>query len=160
MYITVVEQARRPEFYQRLRVPDTLDGRFDLVVLHAFLLLYRLGREGQAAKHLSQALFDLMFADMDGSLRELGVSDLGVGRRVKAMAKAFYGRVAAYEPGLSDASVLADALHRNLYRGAEKDSAILEAMARYVRAESENLLSQPFDKIGSGHVRFGDPIMP
>src|SRR5574340_1791889 len=102
LYISVVEQARRSEFYLELAVPDSLDGRFDLLTLHMFLLLNRLGQGGRAFRGLGQALFDLMFADMDQSLRELGVSDTAVGGRVKAMARAFYGRVAAYEPGLAD----------------------------------------------------------
>jgi cytochrome b pre-mRNA-processing protein 3 len=101
LYERAVAQARQPGFYTALGVPDSLDGRFDLVAVHVFLLLYRLKRERAAAAPLAQCLFDVMFDDMDESLRELGVGDLGVGWRVKAMAKALYGRLAAYEAGLA-----------------------------------------------------------
>src|SRR5262249_7437053 len=72
LYARVVEQARLADFYRDAGVPDTLDGRFDMIVLHAFLVLHRLKQEGQAQGPVGQALFDLMFADMDASLRELG----------------------------------------------------------------------------------------
>jgi cytochrome b pre-mRNA-processing protein 3 len=86
-------------------------------------------------KGLNQALFDLMFADMDRSLREMGVSDMSVGKRVKEMARAFYGRVDAYEPVLDDAAKLEEALARNLYRGAEVTQSSLSAMAHYIQKQ-------------------------
>jgi cytochrome b pre-mRNA-processing protein 3 len=138
-------------------VPDTLDGRFDLLVLHVFLLLHRLGREGRPLKALGQALFDGMFADMDRTLRELGVSDMAVGGRVKAMAQAFYGRIAAYEPGLTDTARLTEALARNLYRGVAVDDALLAAMAAYVREQAELLAGQDAARLALGQVRFGAP---
>jgi cytochrome b pre-mRNA-processing protein 3 len=95
LYGAAVAQARNPAFYVECRVPDTLDGRFDLIVLHLCLLIRRLRREGETGATLAQALFDTTFDDMDRSLREMGVGDLGVGRRVKAMASAFYGRATA-----------------------------------------------------------------
>src|SRR5579885_2019728 len=96
LYRAVVAQARAPAFYVAYGVPDTLDGRFDLIALHMFLVLHRLKSDTDAST-VSQALFDIMFDDMDRSLREMGVGDLGVGRRVRAMAEALYGRMAAYE---------------------------------------------------------------
>ena len=92
LYGAVVAQARQVVFYRDLGVPDTVDGRFELIVLHMVLLLRRLNREGDDGAALRQALFDVLLDDMDRSLREMGVGDLGVGRRVKAMGKAFYGR--------------------------------------------------------------------
>ncbi|MBV9552744.1 MAG: ubiquinol-cytochrome C chaperone, partial [Alphaproteobacteria bacterium] len=94
-YGSVVEQARRPAFFTALGVPDTLDGRFELICLHAFLYLHRLKGEPPPAPALAQRFFDTMFADFDRSLREIGTSDLSVGRQVKRMAEAFYGRVRA-----------------------------------------------------------------
>jgi cytochrome b pre-mRNA-processing protein 3 len=160
LYAAAVRQARRPEFYVSLDVPDSLDGRFDLLALHVFLLLFRLGKEGAEARMLSQAVFDVMFADMDGNLRELGVSDLAVGSRVKTMAKALYGRIAAYEPGLADVSLLKDALRRNLYRGGGVSEAVLAAMTSYVRQESAGLLAHELTELSEGRVRFGAPVMP
>lgn len=160
LYEAMVAQARRPEFYLHCAVPDTLDGRFDLLVLHAFLLLHRLRAGGREAARLAQTVFDLMFADMDSNLRELGVSDLAVGHRVKAMARALYGRIAAYEPGLEDAGRLEDALRRNLYRGAPVPSAAVSAMARYVRTQAAELAAQPMQQFLSGRVLFGEPAQP
>ena len=103
LYRSVVEKARFPRFYSGAGVPDTLDGRFELIALHAFMVLRRLqGRSGTNRQSLAQALFDTMFADMDRSLREMGAGDLGVGRRVKFMASSFLGRVKAYEGGLDN----------------------------------------------------------
>ena len=102
LYNRVVEQARRPAFYTTCGVPDTLDGRFDMIVLHAFLLFHRLKLDHPRSADLSQSVFDLMFADMDRSLREMGAGDLGVGKKVKTMVRACYGRIAAYEAGLAD----------------------------------------------------------
>ncbi len=100
LYAGAVAQARQPVFYARLGVPDTVDGRFDLVALHIFLILQRLKAEPDAAP-FAQAVFDAMFADMDRNLREMGVGDLSVGKKVKAMAQGLYGRIAAYEAGLA-----------------------------------------------------------
>src|SRR3979411_2634123 len=100
-YRRVVEQARRPGFFTDCGVPDTVDGRFELICLHAFLYLHRLKREQQGAAGLGQRFFDMMFADFDRSLREMGTGDLSVGREIKRMAQAFYGRIEAYGGGLS-----------------------------------------------------------
>lgn len=156
LYIAIVAQARRPEFYVRAAVPDTLDGRFDLLVLHIFLVLHRLRAEGRRTSAFAQKLFDLMFADMDQNLRELGVGDMSVGKKVKAMAKALYGRIAAYEPGLTDAAVLADALGRNLYRGRPPETGVLDRVQRYVRATATDLASQGVEALLAGQVRFAE----
>src|SRR5512135_2803202 len=97
LYDAIVSQARRPEFYEGGGVPDSIDGRFELIVLHAYLVLRRLRAAGGAGEPLAQALVDVLFADLDASLREMGAGDLGVGKRVKRMATAFYGRIGAYE---------------------------------------------------------------
>jgi cytochrome b pre-mRNA-processing protein 3 len=139
MYAAIVSQARRPQFYAELGVPDTLDGRFELVALHTFLVLRRLKARGEAGNS-GQSLVDLFVEDMDASLRELGASDLGVGRRVKAMAQALYGRISAYEAGLDgSADALEAALRRNLFGTAPEPGprpGSLAALAGYVRAES------------------------
>ena len=135
LYVKAVAQARLPVFYAEREVPDTVDGRFDLLVLHMFLLLHRLGADGKPMRRVTQGLFDLMFADMDQSLREMGVSDMRVGKKVKEMARAFYGRVDAYEPALGDSAKLEEALARNLYRGHEVKPASLSAMAHYIQTE-------------------------
>lgn len=160
LYVAAVTQARRPEFYGQLAVADSVDGRFDLVALHVFLVLNRLGRDGAALRELGQALFDLMFADMDQNLREMGVSDISVGTKVKTMVKAFYGRVAAYEAGLDDRGAMEDAVARNLYRGEPVDKACLAAVATYICGEAESLATQDTNDLKEGRVRFGAPLTP
>lgn len=160
LYLTAVQQARLPEFYLHWGVADTVDGRFDLLTLHVCLILARLAREGGGQKDLSQALFDLMFADMDVNLRELGVSDTGVGSRIKSMAKAFYGRLAAYTEGLADRASLSSALERNLYRGRPVEPTVLAAMADYARQQSRSLAAQAVGELMEGRVVFGLPPVP
>jgi cytochrome b pre-mRNA-processing protein 3 len=156
LYEAAVRQARDPAFYERLGVPDTVDGRFELVALHGFLLLRRL-RTAPAGAALGQALFDVMFADMDASLREMGAGDLGVGRRVKTMAKGFLGRMAAYDAGLADAAALPAALRRNLYGTVEPAAGALAAMAGYLREAARALENQPDSALGQGRASFPPP---
>lgn len=157
LYALAVAQARLPAFYQIGGVPDTVDGRFEMISLHAFLLMHRL-KALEGGKDTAQALFDEMFADMDRNLRELGAGDLGVGRRVKTMAKAFYGRVAAYEAGLEGGQAkLREAFTRNLYGTAEAPPEAVEAMAAYAISECAALaLALPQDLIEGRHG-FGPP---
>lgn len=157
LYRATVMQARQPVFYVAYGVPDTLDGRFEMIALHMFLVLHRLKTDADA-RQLSQELFDTMFGDMDRSLREMGVADLGVGRRIRAMAEGLYGRMAAYEEGLAaDDSVLAAALRRNLYgtmRDAEPSPTILDALCGYIRASVRALAAQPLARLEAGDVTF------
>lgn len=157
LYRCIVEQARQPDFYTRHGVPDSLDGRFDMIVLHTFLVMRRLRTiASPEASQLSQDLFDLLFADMDNNLREIGVGDLGVGKRVKKMAQAFYGRVEAYEAGLlaTDDAILTDALTRNLYGTTQPALPNQLAMAAYMRAAETQLAGQADAKILAGNVDF------
>lgn len=141
IYNAIVEQARRPQFYESLDVPDTIDGRFDLIVLHAGLYLPRLKTVRVEGKALAQAAFDQMFVNFEQNLRELGVGDMGVPRRVKGMLSAFYGRVTAYDTAIKDGDVeaLRAALQRNVYRGADVAQPKIHALATYVRAAHEAL---------------------
>jgi len=157
LYAKAVAQARLPVFYAEREVPDTVDGRFDLLVLHVFLLLHRLGGEGKAMKGVTQGLFDLMFADMDRSLREMGVSDMRIGNKVKEMARAFYGRVDAYEPALADRAKLEEALVRNLYRGVAVRPDSVSAMAHYIQTQVAALAAlDASDIIAPGKPLFAD----
>lgn len=159
LYVAAVSQARRPAFYTELGVPDTVDGRFDMIALMTYLILRRLKAEGEKARRLNQKLFDLMFADMDRNLREMGVGDLSVGRKVKELATLFYGRVSAYETGLAgDGDALDEALRRNLYRKSAPSGAELAAMAAYLRAEAARSESWTFVDLKAGRIEFGHPV--
>ncbi len=159
LYEAAVAQARRPEFYLHAAVPDTLDGRFDLLSLHMFLVFHRLRDEGARAGAVSQAMFDHMFEDMDENLREIGVGDLSVGRKVKTMAKALLGRIAAYEPGLADPAALADALGRNLYRGKPVAADAVARVARYMTAAVADLAGQDIGALLEGRITFAEPAL-
>ena len=161
LYNALVGQARLPAFYEDAEVPDTLDGRFDMIVLHAFLVMHRLKDQGTRAEEISQVLFDEMFLDMDRSLREMGVGDMGVGRRVRAMGKAFMGRIEAYDNALTeDGDALAEALSRNIYRSAEEvPEGAPKRLADYTRAQVAHLMQQPLELIVDGEVEFAAPFV-
>ena len=160
LYAAAVAAAREPALYQSLCVADTLDGRFDLVCLHAFLLVRRLRREADPGPALAQAVFDAMFSDMDVSLREMGVGDLSVGRRVRAMWEAFNGRAHAYDAALAagDPAALEAALVRNVWRGAPPSQGQCQgsaaALAQLVTAQAACLDGQAFDALAAGEARF------
>jgi len=150
LYTAVVTRAREPVFFVTFGVSDTLDGRFDLLTLHAWLVLDHLGKDSAHAG-LAQAFVDRVFVGFDEALRELGAGDMGMGRRMKKLADAFYGRLKAYcEAAQSDApqEAMADALTRNLYRGAEV--ALAAPMAAYVLKAKQHLSLTP-----EGAVDFG-----
>lgn len=158
LYGALVAQARRPEFYRGLAVPDTIDGRFEMIAVHAFLVLRQLRVDGPSAAPVAQALFDHMFSDFDRSFRELGAGDLGVGRRVKTLAKRFYGRLAAYGRGLDAGDEeLVEALARNAYADTPAGRAQLVAMAGYLRREAASIAAQDAEARRAGTVRFGAP---
>jgi cytochrome b pre-mRNA-processing protein 3 len=159
VYREIVERARAPIFYTEWGVPDTLDGRFELLALHAFLVLNRLKRDHASTEVFAQDLFDAMFADLDRALREMGVGDLGVGRRVKEMATGFYGRIVAYDQGITDPAVLGAALRRNLYGTTEPSAAQLARAAEYVRRQAAALAAEPVATLLAGKIEFA-PVMP
>lgn len=162
LYAHLVDQARAPAFYAAYGVPDSLDGRYEMLALHAFVALRRLRREPGGAGALAQALFDVMFTDMDRSLREIGVGDLSVGKRVKDMARGLYGRIAAYEDGLADPAgeALARALARNVYGTVAPPAAgALVALADYVRLALARLDSVPLEHL-AGEAALPWPPIP
>ncbi len=154
LYGAAVAAARAPGFYATLGVPDTLDGRFDMVGLHVCLLIRHLRRRPAPGPALAQAVFDAMFHDMDVNLREMGVSDLSVGKRVRAMWEAFHGRASVYEAALADADParLVDALARNVWRGGPADGAA--ELANVARAQDAALAAQPIEDLAAGRVRY------
>jgi cytochrome b pre-mRNA-processing protein 3 len=159
LYGAIVAQARMPAFYGDYGVPDTVEGRFDMVLLHVYLVWRKLSKAGAAQRAVAQDVFDLFFQDMDESMRELGVGDLSVPRKVRAMGEAFYGRAGVYDAALADASdgPLAAALARNVFVGIEDAEAKSAPLARYVRAADRVLAGQPAEAIASGGITFPVP---
>jgi cytochrome b pre-mRNA-processing protein 3 len=156
LYGAIVAQARNPSFYGAFGVPDTPLGRFDMVVLHTVLLVRRLNASG-ATQPLAQGVFDAFCRDMDDNLREMGVTDLGVPRKMRKIAEGFYGRARAYEAALaaSDDIALATALIRNIYAGTAHAAAT--SVARYVRAAVRLLDEEADAALRRGAARFPDP---
>jgi cytochrome b pre-mRNA-processing protein 3 len=147
LYGAIVAQARQPVFYARFGVADTVTGRFEMVVLHLGLVLDRLQRD-EGERKLAQALFDLFCVDMDRSLRELGIGDLGVPHRMKKMAEAFYGRARAYREAVAsaDRAALIAAIERNVFAGAAPHAA---AIADYMLAVVARLAATAAADLGA-----------
>jgi cytochrome b pre-mRNA-processing protein 3 len=158
IYLLIVAKARQPYFYAELGVPDTVDGRFDMITLHAILVIEFITKGGKASKALSQQIFDEMFADMDRSLREMGAGDLSVGKKVRKMAEVFYGRAKAYREALAqdDQDGLAAALARNVY-GGEGRAENARRLARYALAAAKSLRASPLKDIQADALQFPDP---
>jgi cytochrome b pre-mRNA-processing protein 3 len=159
LYGMIVAQARAPAFYQDYGVPDTVNGRFEMVVLHALLLLHRLKIEPEPARRMGQAVFDKFCQDMDASLREMGVGDLGVPREMRRMGEAFYGRRAAYDAALAapGREPLIAALARNVFGSPAGPVAGAERLAAYMREALRHLAEQDAAALGRGKVAFPNP---
>jgi len=155
LYEAAVAQARRPALYLDYGAPDTVEGRFEQITLHVYLILRVLKGPDREAKALRQGLFDVMFQNMDDSLRELGVGDLSVGKKIRKLAENFYGRIKAYEKSFSDnesADTLAKALGRNIYENEDAEAAV--RLAGYVRDAAAMVDAQPLPAILAGNVQF------
>ena len=155
LYDQIVAAARQPRLYADWGVPDTPLGRYEMVALHLFLVLHRLRGQGEAAGAVAQELTDAFFADLDHSIRELGVGDLGVPKRMKKLARMFYGRAAAYGEAVErgDAAGLAAALARNV-RPGETGWAEAAELAGYALAAHRRLADHPAAEIVAGELAF------
>jgi len=156
LYGEAVAAARAPVFYADLAVPDTIEGRYEMIVLHVVLLLHRLRAPAAGQKRLAQALVDFMAADLDRSIRELGVGDMSVGKFMKRLGEGLFGRASAYDGALdnNDFQALESAVLRNIFDGYEPGDRILATIARYVRAQNDHLAGLAVEKIAAGHVDF------
>ena len=170
-YLSIVKQARRPELYTTGGAPDNFDGRFDMMALHVHLVLRRLRALGMGRSDIGQDLFDLFFKDMDQAMREAGVGDMGVGKKVQKMVEAFYGRATAYDEVLDAlpdtnredmASGIYDILSRNLYPDAAlsaQHETVLNALATYVLGLDTHLAGVTLGDILSGRSFEAAPIL-
>lgn len=153
LHAAALAQARRPVFFALWGVPDSLDGRFETLCLHVFLVMRRLQAEGAATRALARRVLEATVADLDRTLRERGVGDVGVGKRVRAMGEGLMGRLAAYDSALAapDEAALESALRRNLWgtlaARAEPAPTALAAAAAYVRRAAAALAAQSLDAL-------------
>jgi cytochrome b pre-mRNA-processing protein 3 len=159
LYDAIVAQSRAEPFYRELGISDTLQGRFELIVLHMFLVLNRLQREGRAGRNIAQALIERFVTDMDDCMREIGIGDLAVPRRVKRAAAALYERAAAYGEAAQAAGNgqrLAAALDKHVYGEGCGDATRLARLADYVRTAMQVLAGQPSSLLLQGVPTFPD----
>ncbi|GJE59418.1 ubiquinol-cytochrome C chaperone family protein [Methylobacterium trifolii] len=147
LHLRINEAARRPGLYTRLGVPDTVEGRFECLSLHVILVLRRLDHLSAPADDVAQDLVNAVFLQLDASLRELGVGDVAVGKRMKKLGSAFYGRAAGYATALDagDVAALRQALARNVLGRDEPETAA--GLAAYVRAADSALARVDLDAI-------------
>jgi cytochrome b pre-mRNA-processing protein 3 len=165
LYGAIVAQARSPAFYTSYGVPDAVQGRFELIVLHLVVLLRRLGRTNEAgggigfpANDLGQRLFDTFCRDLDDNLRETGVGDLALPKKMRRFGEAFYGRLGAYRAALAatDERELEKALARNIFELAGPDARAAQ-LARYVRAAARQLDAEEEAALSGGKLAFPSP---
>jgi cytochrome b pre-mRNA-processing protein 3 len=163
IYHEVVNQARSAVFYRDLGVPDTPEGRFEMVGLHVALVVRRLKGEGTRGSALGQELFDVMFADLDESLRHIGIGDLAVGKQIRRLAGHFYARLKALdepfatEPG----GPLRAMLRTNVYHGGVPPSARqLDGLVRYLIEADAALGAEPGASLLAGRLVFVPPQAP
>jgi cytochrome b pre-mRNA-processing protein 3 len=159
LYGMIVAQARLPVFYQVYRVPDTVDGRFELILLHLYLFLRHSDRD-PIDRELGQQVFDLFCRDMDRNLREMGIGDLKVPKEMQRIGEAFYGRASAYEAAIAsdDIGAIVKALSRNVYgsEGAEPEAAA--RLGGYMVDALAELSRQDRDSIQKGTIGFPPPM--
>jgi cytochrome b pre-mRNA-processing protein 3 len=155
LYVATSHASRRPAFYEELGVPDTVEGRYDLLSVHMILLLRRLRQGDSESAAFAQLVFDVMFRDVDDNLREMGVGDMKIGKKVRGYAEAFFGRAKVYDRALKGEGDLVDALSRNVY-GVE-DAADAPSLAHYVTKAEAALAEQDLDTLQKGSVRFPAP---
>jgi cytochrome b pre-mRNA-processing protein 3 len=158
LYGAALVQARQPLFYTGRGLEDTVDSRFELIVLHTFLVWNRIRGEGQDGARLAQAVFDTMFVDMERALRLIGIGDLSIPRHMRRMMRGFKGRALAYKDGLEnpdDPDVLLQALRRNLFGTVETvDEDHLRWFAAYIQAGARLLAQQSGDDLVRGQISF------
>lgn len=157
LYGAIVAQARNPILYTQMKAPDTVEGRFDLVVLHLFLVNERLAALGEEGGALAQELLDFFFEDMDASLREIGIGDLSVPKKMRSLAEAYLGRTAAYQAALAaaDEAALAAALAKNIF-GNDAVAPEARRLARYVQTSFDVAKLTPLDAFLAGAPAFAD----
>lgn len=156
LYRTAAAQARNPAFYADAHAPDTVEGRFELYMVHVILLAMRLRGHGARAAETSQVMFDAFLRGLDDAMREMGVGDLSVGKKMRKLGEAFYGRAKRYSAAIDDPAQLRALVRRTLYADVEGASAEAgsAAVAAYVRRAHDGLASQPLEALLDGEARF------
>jgi len=159
LYGAIVAQARSPAFYRSHGVPDSVNGRLEMILVHTFLFFRRTRDGAEDMRRIGQAVFDLFCDDMDANLREMGVGDLAVPKHMQRIGEAFYGRAAAYDAALAarDDAALAQALIRNVFGGEPQQGERAQRLAGYVKAAAAQLARAEDADLAQGRIGFPDP---
>lgn len=161
LFLSVIDNSRTPFFYSDLNVEDSLDGRFDVMAIHMAIVLDKFDQHDEKADAatIKRIIQEIMFDNLDLTLREIGVGDLAVGKKIKVMAEAFYGRMMVYQDLFRtiDEEKMSEALLRNLYRGKEVKEDVIKKMAAYVYQQHKNVINQNIDDILLGEIAFIKP---
>ena len=153
LYNSAMKASRNPYLYKTCGVEDSLEGRFEMICLHVVLIIHRLNEDYERTAELSQSLFDAMFADMDQSLRQIGIGDMGIPRRMKHMMKSFNGRIHVYTEALEARSrkKLEEAIKRNIFNSLKKNS---DKLVEYVMRQKKHRKKADIDQLIDGEVSF------
>ncbi|MCO6410045.1 ubiquinol-cytochrome C chaperone family protein [Hoeflea alexandrii] len=155
-YAEITRAARVPAFYESMGVPDTVLGRFEMISIHLILYLRRTGKAGEPSRALAQDIVDAFFEDVDHSIRELGIGDMGVPKRMKKLARMFYGRVQSYGQAVDagDRQALIDALKRNLHPESGDAAPPMQALADWMIATASTVEEVPDETLAAGRLTF------
>ena len=156
LYRTAAAQARDPAFYRDAHAPDTVEGRFELYMIHVILVAMRLRGEGRRAAETSQVMFDAFLRGLDDAMREMGVGDLSVGKKMRRLGEAFYGRAKRYDELIGDPAELRAMVRRTLYADVEGEEADAgaDAVAAYAARAHAALRAQSSDRLLAGEASF------
>ena len=155
-YAEITRAARSPVFYEAMGVPDTVMGRFEMIAIHLILYLRRTGPAGAATKGLAQDIVDAFFEDVDHSIRELGIGDTSVPKRMKKLARMFYGRVKSYGDALDtdDQTALVEALKRNIHPEHTDTAPPVQALYDWMIHTARRLEDVPEETLAAGQLTF------
>lgn len=159
LYGMIVAQARSPAFYRTYGVPDTVNGRLEMILIHTFVFFRRTRSGAEVIRRMGQGVFDLFCDDMDANLREMGVGDLAVPKQMRRIGEAFYGRARIYEAALAadDERALVEALLRNVFAGQPQLPERAQRLAAYIKAADVQLARAEDANLAQGRIGFPDP---
>ena len=156
LYRAAADKARDPAFYRDAQAPDTVEGRFELYMIHVILLALRLRGQGRPAAETSQVMFDAFLRGLDDAMREMGVGDLSVGKKMRKLGEAFYGRAKRYDVLIGDPAELTAMIRRTLFadvEGAGADAGAASVSAYAARTHAD-LAGQPLERLLAGEAHF------
>ena len=158
IYSAAVRAARRPDFYLECGVPDTLQGRFEMIALNLFIVLYRLMHSPGDDPNLARLVSEALVVDMDGAFREMGVGDLSVPKRMRSLYRSFAGRVSAYKAAVEDGeAAIAAALSRNVFPDGTEDRHVL-LLSAYLRESVAAMRAADLSRLRNGDLPYPDVV--